>query len=194
MIVQLLGQLTKFKRCITPRTVKLLSLRSCITPRTVEFVFENQFSWLSRSCIKVVLCSVHATVCFPWLVDDVLQFSSISGDAFLPYTNLFVHSFCNDFRLLVWLNFSFPILLLLFSCSHTLGSYLCELATYIFLGSFVLVTFSDGRLAWGVAYFATSAISDSRHETDQVFFLVQSNVTYPTTSGPGPCWITEYVG
>ena len=23
---------------------------------------------------------------------------------------------------------------------------------------------------------------------------VQSNVTYPTTSGPGPCWITEYVG
>ena len=23
---------------------------------------------------------------------------------------------------------------------------------------------------------------------------IQSNVTYPTTSGPGPCWITEYVG
>ena len=23
---------------------------------------------------------------------------------------------------------------------------------------------------------------------------VQSNVTYPTTSGPGPCWITEYIG
>ena len=23
---------------------------------------------------------------------------------------------------------------------------------------------------------------------------VQSNVTYPTASGPDPCWITEYVG
>ena len=23
---------------------------------------------------------------------------------------------------------------------------------------------------------------------------IQSNVTYPTTSGPSPCWITEYVG
>ena len=23
---------------------------------------------------------------------------------------------------------------------------------------------------------------------------LQSNATYPTTSGPGPCWITEYVG
>ena len=24
--------------------------------------------------------------------------------------------------------------------------------------------------------------------------VLQSNVTYPTTSGPSPCWITEYVG
>ena len=28
----------------------------------------------------------------------------------------------------------------------------------------------------------------------QIFLFVQSNVTYPTTSGPGPCLITEYVG
>ena len=54
------------------------------------------------------------------------------------------------------------------------------------------VPYTKGRPPPAFGAKSVSLANTHRHSLFTQHLAVQSNVTYPTTSGPGPCWINEY--